>query len=106
MAAFLKQLLRMFFAMEACGILYVLFIGHGLLHPQDASLGPWPYLVGGMAFALYATAFWTTRKPLLRPGAPAIIACLCNLGFASVYLFHTQHTNRSPLTLNITLAAI
>jgi len=106
MARVFKQFLRMFFAMEACGMLYVLFVGHSLLHPRDARLAPWLYLIGVVAFALYATAFWTTRKPLLHPNAPAIVACVLNLGFACVFLFLARPTNQSTLVVNIALAIV
>jgi len=106
MARVCKQFLRMFFAMEACGMLYVLFVGHSLLHPRDARLAPWLYLIGVVAFALYAAAFWTTRKPLLHRNAPAIVACVLNLSFACVFLFHAWPANQSTLVVNIALAIV
>src|SRR5579883_1073035 len=90
MARIFRQALRMLFAIEACGIIYVL----GLAplagnRPVAGSPGQtlWSYGIGTAAFAVYAAAFWTTRKPLPGPNAPAMAASLLNVSLAALLLF-------------------
>jgi Zn-dependent protease len=107
MARIFKQGLRLLFAIEACGILYVLFIGHHITEAHDASFkgfGPWSYVIGIAVLMVFCAAFWTTRKPLQRPNAPAIAACLLNALVAIFFLYGAISASGAAI-LNATLAA-
>lgn len=107
MGRIFRQILRLLFAMEGCGIVYVVFIAPHLARTHTASLGRfgfWAYVIGVAILALYAVAFWTTRKPLSGPNVPAIAACLLNLAAAIFFLYRTTSANGSTI-VNAMLAA-
>ena len=107
MGRIFRQILRLLFAMEGCGIVCVVFLVPHLARTHTASLGRfgfWAYVIGVAILALYAVAFWTTRKPLSGPNVPAIAACLLNLAAAIFFLYRTTSANGSTI-VNAMLAA-
>src|SRR6185437_1868607 len=100
-------LLRLLFAIEACGIVYVLFIAPHLAKTPNATLsrfGLSVYAIGVFVLVLYVIAFWTTRKPLLRPNVPAMAACLLN-AVAAVYFLYDRSSSTGSTVLNAMFAA-
>ena len=97
MARILKQALRLLFAVQALGIVSGTIMARHLVGARRSIPGVLLYLPAAVSLALFAAAFWTTRKPLLKRNPAAIAACLVNICGTGYFLLRSTTLDASTV---------